>query len=238
MYTMKVDTSYKTLEPTQHNSEDNNTDSCNWDRATHNMNYHLVVIFHKDVDKRPCRPVVQVVHLANPPATRSQDIVANPYGASILKTCQLCDPSTNSIHDFTIQHDKILCVYATGITDDEAAVMISNVSSVNTIVIQKQMQLSQRSNIMLMPLFIQKELKIGVCSIAALKASSTATDVQLAVLLVRESMNPARSICVRLRALHPYMATPENLHDAMSMFMRHLDLYSFRNNAFKFITTA
>lgn len=201
------------------------------------MNYHLIVVFHTDMDKRPCRPVVKVIHMAKPPETRSEDILANPHGAAILTTCQLCDPSINSEHDWTIDHAKIRVVYAMAITDDEAAIMINNVAFINTTVAERQVELSERSNIVLLPLFIQKNLRIGARSIVDLKSMSAITDVQAAIILIRGSMNQARSVCVRLNTLHPYMATPENFYDTISMSMRKINTNSFRKDAFKFNTS-
>jgi hypothetical protein len=34
--------------------------------------------------------------------------------------------------------------------------------------------------------------------------------------------------------LHPYLATPENLHDAVENYTRKLDLFAFKAGAFTF----
>jgi hypothetical protein len=237
LYKMKSDTGNTMRESTAPLIHKNTTDSCSWDRATHNMNYHLIIVFHFDMDKRPCRPELQVVHTTHPPATSSEDIMLNPNGTPILTTCRLCDPFSDSESNFPVDNQGIMCILATPITDDEAAQVIANIALINSTITQSNIDLSERSNVQLCPLFLHKKIHMGVRSIANIKTLSTATDVQLLILLMRESMNPARSVCVRLNVLHPYLATPTNVYDTISTFMRKLNVYSFRRQAFKFVTT-
>jgi hypothetical protein len=237
IHKMKSDTGNKMCESTERLIHESTTDSSSWDRATHNMNYHVIIVFHFDMDKRPCRPVLQVVHTAHPPATISQDILLNPHGAPILTTCCLCDPFSGFESNLTVDNHEIMCILATPLTDDEAARMITNVALINSTIARSNIDLSERSNVQLCPLFLHKKINMGVRSIANIKTLSTATDVQLLILLMRESMNPARSVCVRLNGLHPYLATPTNVYDTISTFMRKLNVYSFRRQSFKFSTT-
>ena len=205
-------------------------------RAVHKRNYHLLLIFHADLDRRPCRPVLQVVHLSCHPETLSSDIHANPRGVEILTTCQLCDPSTNSTTSFRVDLQKILCVCSANITKIEASLIINNVSKINTHTVHKSVTLTERSNIAFVPRWTHKFFKVGKFSIGNIDNISSATDVQVAILLIRESIDKARSLWSHVDALHPFMSTPENLYEAVSTFTRNLDTASFKSGAFKFIT--
>ena len=206
------------------------------ERSTHNMNYFLIVLFHADVDKRPCRPVVRVVHLTRPPPLVRAD--TTDYSAiEMLVTCQLCDTSVNSPGDLCVEPLKLLCSYALSITDTEANQMINNVADINTQTAARSLRLSHRSNISLLPRFMHRGVQTGIRSIFHVRLASSATDVQLAVILLRESLNEARSITVKLRSLHPYLATPEHLFESVASFMRPLDLFTFKAGNFKFLSS-
>jgi hypothetical protein len=206
------------------------------DKAVHKKNYHLLIIFHSDLEKRPCRPVLQVVHLPYPPETLSSGIHANPKGVEILTTCQLCDPSTNSPTSFRVDLQKILCVCSVGITDTEASRLINNVSKINNHVARDSVTLTHRSNFAFVPRWTHKFLKIGKFSLNSLDNMSSATDVHVAILLILESIDKARSLWVDVQALHRAMSTPENLFDSLSSFTRNLDTKTFKVGAFKYIS--
>ncbi|KAJ1482393.1 hypothetical protein T484DRAFT_1747608 [Baffinella frigidus] len=198
------------------------------ERATHNMHYYLVVIFHADVEKRPCRPILRVVHLTTPPALVRADIIKQ-RGVEMLVTCQLCDTAVKTRGELGIDPFKLLCVYTLSITDTEASTLIGNIAEVNTHVASSGMSLSHRSNIALLPRVMHRMVSSSLRSIFHLRLASTATDVQLSVLLLRESLNTKRSVSVKLHALHPYLSTPEHLFESLASCMRPLDLFAFRS---------
>ena len=221
---------------TVHKTTSRSDEDTEIDRSTHTKNYYLLVLFHADLDQRPCRPVLQVVHLSQKPETMSCDIHANPQGVDILTTCQLCDPSTNSRCAFHVDLNKLLCVCAVNITDTEASIIVNHVSKINVHTAQNNVTLTERSNIAFAPTWIHKYLKVGKHTIGNIDNMSNATDVQVAILLIQESIDKSRSIWSQTNALHPSMSTPENLYDAISDFTRNLDTESFKRGAFKFIT--
>ena len=202
--------------------------------ATHAMNYYLIVAFHSDVDMRPCNPVLRVIHLAKHADTLQNELLHNPHGTPMLTTCQLCDSCVNTKQEFWIDTYKLLCISAISVTDGEAYTLINNVADINMHIARNQTVLSQRSNIGLLPRFFHRSVQIGVRSLMQVRSAPSATDVQLCMILLRESLSSARSVCVQLRALHPYLSTPENLYDALTLFSRPLDVPSFKSGAFKF----
>ena len=205
------------------------------DRSTHDKNYYLLILFHADLDKRPCRPVLQVVHLNRRPETTSPNIHENPQGVEIVTTCQLCDPLTNSTCPFRVDLKSILCICAVNVTDSEAFALITNVSKINTHT-TKQITLSERSNLALAPMWMHKYVKSTSYSISNIEEMSYATDVQLAIMLIRESIDKSRSLWSKTNALHSFLTTPENLYDYISIFTRNIDIQYFKINAFKFIS--
>jgi hypothetical protein len=207
------------------------------DRATHNMNYHAVVVFHKDSENRPCRPVLSIIHLSSKPDRLRDEIVSNPRGLEILKACQLCDEPTNSPHDFATDMTNLLTVTAVSITDDEAVAMINNIARINTWVSHSRIRLTERSNFPRIPVSMHKYIPTSKGSVKEIETASTSTDVALAVLAMREGLNQSRSLYSLLERLHTYVSTPENFYDAISLYSRPLDLTSFRSNAFRYITT-
>jgi hypothetical protein len=204
--------------------------------TSHTMNYHLVMVFHKDTESRPCRPVVSVVRLSSAPHTLVDDIRANPQGLQMVTSCQLGDTSINTTHYFSVQLSKVLCIRAVSITDTEASAMIGNMSILNTSIAQNNTSLTERSNLVLAPVWSHRFMQFGPTSVKSITHLTSATDVQLAVLLMRDSFNKARSIWTRLERLQPYMATPENLYDAVSLFSRKIDINSFKVDSFRFFT--
>ena len=204
------------------------------ERDTHNMNYYVLIAFHSDLDMRPCRPVIRLVHL-----TRTADILQhqlrnNPEGVQMLIACQLCDPCLNTLHEYEIDTLTLVGVYALSVTDTEASTLINNVADINTNVAKNQTTLTERSNIALIPRFFHSSVQLGVRSIDQVRSASSVTDVQLCVILLRESLNAARSVCAQLRGMHPYLATPSDLQDTLKIFTRSLDKNSFKKGAFKF----
>ena len=197
-------------------------------------NHQVVIIFHLDSDRRPCRPVVQLIDLPVDPQTTRNDIISNPRGVSMNKVCQVCDASLEPSDELTIDKFKIHSVYALAVTDAEARYVLHAVSDINLQVGLRHISLSHRSNLALIPRVFHKTFPAGVRSIFHLRVASSATDVQLAVLMLRESINPGRAITVKLQAMHPYLTTPDNLHDVVSLFTRKLDTFSFKSDSFKF----
>lgn len=223
-----------TIDPLRQKKIDEEESECQLhERATHNMNYHLLLIFHSDVDMRPCRPILRVVHLCKTPGVLAVDIDANKP-PEILTTCQLGDQSMNSAHEFVVDPRKLLCVYALSITDSEAAVVINNVAKINTDIVKNRTALTQRSNLAFFPMFLQRGVRSGMRSMYHLCKASSVTDVQICIITMRESLNHARSINAKLRTLHPYLATSENFHNAIETFTRPLDVYCFKRGVFKY----
>lgn len=200
----------------------------------HNLNYYVLLIFHTDVDMRPCNPVLQVINLPTSRDTLQHQLLLNPHGISMVKACQLCDQCINSAYEFEIEKHKILSIYALSITDTEARAFINKVSLVNTCVSSNQMILTQRSNIGFVPRIFHRAVQMGVRSVMQVQTAQTLTDVQLCIILLRESLDSARAVSVNLRALHPYLATPENLQDALTIYTRSLDKEAFKSGKFKF----
>ena len=204
------------------------------EQSTHNMNYYVLIVFHADVDMRPCSPILRVVTLPKTPDTLQSQMLLNPRGVPMLTTCQLCDGCINTTQELTINPYRILSVYTLSITDAEAITFMNNIAEINTHISTNRTMLTQRSNIALVPRIFHRSVQLGVRSIVQVRTAPSVTDVQLCIILLRESFNPARSVCVKLRALHPYLATPENLQDALTIFTRSLDKASFKVGMFKF----
>jgi hypothetical protein len=205
------------------------------DHATHTKNYFLVVVFHKDVEKRPCRPVLRLVTLAKPPDILEADIAANPHGSQMVIACQLCDASLNSTYSTSIDLTKFLCSYALSVTDQEAVDFTNNISRINTAIFQNTMVLSERSNMLLMPTRMHRYMPQGCTKILHMQETKNTTDTQMSIIALTQSLNPSRSLCVKIGELNTYLATPENLHDSLTMFMRKLDPVVFKSNTFKFM---
>jgi hypothetical protein len=138
---------------------------------------------------------------------------------------------------FTIKPDNILCIRAVSITDKEASGMINNIAKINTWASHTDIRLTERSNLAFVPVSLHKYIPIAKCSIKTLETVSTVTDVHVAVLALRESIDTDRSLYTLLERLHAVLSTPADLDDAMSLFSRRLCIESFKKNAFRFITT-
>ena len=201
------------------------------------LNYHLVVVLHADVEMRPCRPVLRVVSLPTPPNTVTSRIDSGPNGREMFLSCQLADPSLNTEFHLEVENKKILCVYALSLTDAEANMTINNVSRLNTLFAQNSTVISERSNMAMVPVFLHKKIMIGPRCISDMRNCSNATDCQITIIAMLECIDKSRSLSVRMGRLHPYLATPENLHEAISMFMRKLEASAFKNGQFKFAST-
>ena len=207
------------------------------EEASRSLNYQLLIIMHADVEMRPCRPILRIVSLPTPPNTVLSRIDSIPDGRDIVVTCQLGDCNMITDTCLALTNKKILCVYALSLTDAEANSTINNISQLNTLFTQNSTVLSERSNLALLPVFLHKTIQIGARCISDMKNYSTATDCQIAIIAIMESIDKSRSLSVRVGRLHPYLSTPENLHEAISMFMRSLDVSAFKNECFKFKET-
>ena len=204
------------------------------DASLHEMNYYVVVVLHADVDKRPCNPVVQVVHLTKPPQVSMTEGATPSPGVEILLNCQLCGPSVPRSSELRVNALKVCSVFALSLTDLEANIMINNVNDMNQQIVKYDIGVSQRSNLAFLPRFLHRSLPLGLRSIVGMRFATSATDVQLAVLLLRESLNESRSVALQLERLHPFLATPSNLQDAIGTFTRKVHVPSFLRGTFKF----
>lgn len=202
------------------------------DSETRNMNYHVLVIFHLDSESRPCRPVIRAITLPEEPQNNRSDIIANPRGVSMVRSCQLCDTSSRSYSNLTVDKMKIHSVYDLAITDKEAKYVLSTVEEINKVM--SHIWLENRSNFTFLPKALHHVFPANIRSILHLRIASSVTDVQLAILLLRESLNPGRAIIVKLQTMHPYMSTPDNLHEAIALFARKLDTLCFKTDKFRF----
>jgi hypothetical protein len=114
--------------------------------------------------------------------------------------------------------------------------MINNVNEVNERVAQNDLCVSHRTNLAFLPRFLHSSVPIGLRSMQHLKATTDATDVQLSIVLLRESLNKARSVTVQLARLNPFLATPSNLQDAIDTFTRKASVACFLRGRFKFMS--
>jgi len=210
-------------------SEDVDEEDCR------SLNYQLLIIMHADVERRPCRPVLRVVSLPTPTNTVLSRIDSGPDGREMLLSCQLADSSVNTDFHLDVEDRKVLCVYALSLTDAEANRMINNVSRFNTLFVQNNTVMAERSNLALVPVFLHKTIMIGPRCITDMRNCSNATDCQITVITLLESIDKSRSLSVKVGCLHPYLATPENLHEACSVFMRKLEISAFKSGQFRFV---
>ena len=162
------------------------------------------------------------------------DIVAHPRGVNMLRSCQLCDTSSGSHSNLTVDKMKLHSVYDLAITDAEAKYVLSTVADINMQVSKRRISIENRSNFALFPRVLHHVFPANIRSILHLRIASSVTDVQLAIIMLRESLNPGRAIIVKLQEMHPYMTTPDNLHEAIALFARKLDPLCFKTDTFRF----
>ena len=235
MSIMKRDASaFQMLNAAQNFMDGVQTSSCNEEDSVRNLNYQLLLIFHADSERRPCRPVIQIISLPTAPNTILNSSTSTPEGNEIKVSCQLGDSSVTTAHHLDVDSDKILCVYMLSLTDTEAGKMITKTSKFNTLFSQNNMVLTERSNFVLVPVIFQKNFPVGARRISDMWNASSATDVQVAVILMMEGLEKSRSITARIERLHPYLATCENLMEAISIFMRKIEISNFNLGIMKF----
>jgi hypothetical protein len=198
------------------------------------LNYQMLLIMHADSEMRPCRPILRVVSLPAAPITVLNRSSSSPTGSEMVLTCQLGDISINGGSHLDVESRKILCVYCLSLTDSEASLLINKVSQFNTIFFKNQTTLSERSNMALVPVLFHNTVPIGPRCIDDMQNVTSATDVQVAIITIMQSIHRSRSLSLRISRLHPYLATPENLHEAISIFMRKLDVTAFKTDLLKF----
>ena len=201
---------------------------------TKRMNYQLLLIMHADSEMRPCRPVIRVVSLPTPPNTILSTSPSNSDGSEMQLCCQLGDSGHQTYCKVDVDTQKNLCIYGLGITDSEAGTMIRKVSRFNKLLAQNKTVLSERSNMALIPVIFHNSIPVGPRCIDDMVNVMSATDVQIAIITILESINKSRSLAIRIGRLHPYLSTPENLHEAISIFMRRLSVSHFKKGFMKF----
>ena len=235
MSVMKRDASaFHMLNATQNLMDGVQTTSCHDKESMSNVNYQMLLILHADLSLKPCRPVLRVVSLSLQPNTVLTSSTSSREGNKIITTCQLGDSYLDKKHHIEVDDRKILGVYLLSLTDAEASVMINKISEFNTLFAQNNTVFSERSKIALLPVALHKTVLVGPRRILDMYKSSAATDVQIAIITIMESIQKSRSIAFRIGRLHPYLATPENLQDAASVCMHRLDLKMFKLGIMKF----
>ena len=235
MPTRKDDeSSFNLLKTTPNFMDMNDTNDDDGVQDTKRMNYQLLLIMHADSEMRPCRPVIRVVSLPTPPNSILSTSPSNSDGSEMQLYCQLGGSDHNTTCKVDVETQKILCIYGLGITDSEAGTMIRKVSRFNKLLSQKKTVLSERSNMALIPVIFHNSIPVGPRCIDDMVNVTSATDVQIAIITILESINKSRSLTIRIGRLHPYLATPENLHEAISIFMRRLSVSHFKKDVMKF----
>jgi hypothetical protein len=214
--------------------DDNGDDDCVLDPSAREMNYYVLIVFHSDAASGPCNPVVQVVHLVR------QEMPAPVVGgrvecAEIFLNCQLCGSSVRGASKLRVEAARVTAVYALSLTDIEANIMIHSVQDVSMTVCKHDISVSQRSNLALLPRVMHKSVPIGMRALDRLHETAAVTDVQLGILVLRESLNRARAISVQLQRLHPFFATPSNLQEAVATFTRRVSVTAFLRGQFIFL---
>ena len=235
-YTTTTTTTNTTGDGADYNDDDDD-DDCVLDPSLREMNYYLMLVFHTDADSRPCSPVVQVVHLAQQmplPVVGGGDSVRR--GEEILINCQLCGSSVRNASTLRVEAARVTAVYALGMTDLEANIMIHNVHDINLKISKHDICVSQRSNLALLPRAWHTSVPIGLKTLEHLQLCVEVTDVQLGILLLRESLSKSRAINVQLQRLHPFLATPSNLREAVETFTRKVSVSGFLRGQFNFLS--
>lgn len=215
----------------------NKPETLNIDENTpfvYETNCFVLLVFHTDMDMRPCNPILRIVTLPVTKDTLQHQLRLNPRGLPMTLTCQIGDACINSAQELTIDPYRILSIYALKITDSEARSFINKISLANTNISKNQIALTHRSNIAMVPRIFHRAVQFGVRAVFQIHTAHELTDVQLCIMLLRECLDSARSVCVNLRRLHPFLATPENLQDAMTIYTRSLDKAAFNVGSFKF----
>jgi hypothetical protein len=234
---MKRDASaFHMLNATQNLMDGVNTSNCHTEESVLDQNFQMVLIFHADSELKPIRPVLRVVSLSFPPNTVLNSSTSSREGNKIITTCQLGDSYLGGKHHIEVDDKKIIGVYLLSLTDVESSLMINKISEFNTLFSKNSIVFSQRSNKKLLPVALHKTVLIGARRIVDMCNFSSATDVQIAIILMMECIQKSRSLAVRCRGLHPFLATPENLQDIASNCMRRLDLKMFKLGIMKFTT--
>jgi hypothetical protein len=232
---MKKDASaFHMLNATQNLIDGVNTSSCHDEESVLNLNYQMLLVMHADSKLKPSRPVLRVVSLSFPPNTVLTSSTSSREGNKIITTCQLGDSYLEKVHHIEIDNRKIHSVYLLSLTDAEATLMINKISEFNTSFCKNNTVFSERSNIAVLPIAFHKTVLVGARSIIDMSKSSHATDVQIAIIVMMECIQKSRSLAVRINRLHPYLATPENLQDTVSVCMRRLDIAMFNIGIMKF----
>ena len=209
-------------------------DDCVLDASAREMNYYVIIVFHSDASSRPCNPVIQVVHLAQQELP-APVVGGRVTGSEILQNCQLCGSSVRGASKLRIEAARVTAIHVLSMTDIEANVMINTVHDVNLKVSKHDICVSQRTNLALLPRTLHRSVPIGLKVLDHLLEATDVTDVQLGILLLRESLNKARAINVQLQRLHPFFATPSNLEEAVALFTRKVSVTAFLRGQFIFL---
>jgi len=218
---------------TDYAGENDDGDDCVLDPSAREMRYYVIIVFHSDADSGPCNPVVQVVHLAQ--QELPAPVVGDRVPEEILSNCQLCGSSVRGASKLRIQAARVTAIYVLSMTDIEANIMINNVLDVNLKVSKNDISVSQRTNLALLPRMLHQSVPIGLRALDRLHEAAAVTDVQLGILVLRESLNKARAINVQLHRLHPFFATPSNLQEAVATFTRKVSVTAFLRGRFVFL---
>jgi hypothetical protein len=219
-----------------HDADDFEQETTAEAEANNNMNFFLVVSFYYDVEMRPCSPKVRLITMQKMPERLLDNIRANPRGEELQTIAELADLRAG-IHEIpNMRSNRILSIFALKITNSEAMFAKSTIYDVNAELSKNCIHLSERTNLAMFPRLLHRSLFSAFKNLSEMQRVSSCTDVQLAIMLVRDCTNCGRSIHHKLKTLHPFIATPENFHEVVSAFMRPIDIKSFSQGFFKFLS--
>jgi len=229
------------IDESQNSMEHDTTSDREEEEAPRTLNYQLLLVMHADSEMRPCCPLLRVVSLPIPPNRISSERTSlepssNKGGIQMTTVCQLRNSMSKRTNYVATEVRRVLCIYAVSMTDTEAAVMIQKISQLNSMFSNNILSHTQRSNIAMVPVVFHCNIPIGIRCIDDVKNVSAITDVQLTIISMMEGIDKSRSLSVRIGRLHPYLATPENLYEAISVFMRRIEIDAYEHGFMKFCT--
>lgn len=193
------------------------------------MHYHVAMIFHKDADGRPCRPLLHILNFETAPETMRDKILQNYEGVESKPVCTLQTCSA-AVHD----PRNIYRVYAVRVSDSEARRFMNNIAASNILTSRKGFTVVERTNLSLAPRWLHNSMQVGTRNMKHLSQVSTVTDTQLAMIVLRESLDPCRALYAAFWDLHPYLSTPENLFDTFITGSRRVETLRWKAGKFVF----
>lgn len=181
----------------------------------------LVFSFCKDSGCCPCHPKVYLVKLP---------LVCGPFAPTneFAVMCSLEPLKSGGL----CRHERPYWLHSLAVTEDEMKNFIYYATLINMKMKSLGLHAMERTNLTRVPRKLHPYIPSRTTNLEQIGIYKTVYDTKMVALVLREALDPSRSLHEKLSKLHPTLLTPLHLQETLAFYARDLHVPSFKSLRF------